>query len=58
MDLEKLVGKGKLKKHMREAFLAGGRYYLKTFGRGDIPKKDLGEVEDFDTWFNKQNFNK
>ena len=56
MDLEKLVGKGKLKKLLNFAFIAGGRYYLKKFGRGDINKKDIGEIEDFETWYRKQDF--
>lgn len=53
-DLNKLVGKGKLKSLLREAFIAGGRYYLKSFGRGNIPKKDIGEVVDFDRWYKEQ----
>jgi len=54
IDIEKALAKGRMKSILREAFIAGGRYYLKNFGRGDIPKKDIGEVEDFDTWYNKQ----
>lgn len=45
------IGKGKLKSMLREAFIAGGRYYVKHHIRHDI-----GKVESFDVWYKNQNF--
>ena len=42
------IGKGKLKGLLREAFISGGRYYIK----GHI-KENIGKVMDFDTWYNE-----
>lgn len=40
--------KGKLKKLLRDAFIAGGRYYIK----GHIPVK-IGKTQDFDRWYSE-----
>ena len=39
--------KGKLKKLLRDAYIEGGRYYIK----GHIPH-DIGKPKNFDEWYN------
>lgn len=38
--------KSKLKSLLREAFIAGGRYYIKPH-----IKENIGKTEDFDSWY-------
>ena len=54
IDLQKALQKGLQKNQLRKAFEAGGKYYLKEFGRGNIPKKNIGDIVDFEDWYNKQ----
>jgi len=40
------IGKGKLKGLLRDAFIGGGRFYIKGY-----IKEDIGKVLDFDSWY-------